>query len=154
MPHQRAFRQRKEGHIKKLESQVQDYQALHDNYKVLQGENYQLRDYIISLQSRLIESQGDFPPAPGNINLQQPQPGLPLGPPGRGGTGMDGTSDEGAPTGAAAAAAAAAAVAAVAAAAAATPTAGGSTSPGAQQPAPTATMGPTSAKAGVKGGRA
>ena len=43
----------------------------------MQAENYQLRDYIINLQSRLIESQGDFPPAPSNINLQQPMPGAP-----------------------------------------------------------------------------
>ncbi|MCJ1324871.1 hypothetical protein MMC10_001533 [Thelotrema lepadinum] len=74
---QRAFRQRKEGHIKKLEEQVRDYQLLTENYKAVQAENYQLRDYIINLQSRLIESQGDFPPAPSNINLQQPAGGPP-----------------------------------------------------------------------------
>ena len=77
--HQRAFRQRKEGHIKKLEEQVRDYQLLSENYKAVQAENYQLRDYIINLQSRLIESQGDFPPAPSNINLQQPAGGPPPG---------------------------------------------------------------------------
>ena len=38
----------------------------------MQAENYQLRDYIINLQSRLIESQGDFPQPPSNINLQEP----------------------------------------------------------------------------------
>ncbi|MCJ1472687.1 hypothetical protein MMC13_001336 [Lambiella insularis] len=69
---QRAFRQRKEGHIKKLEEQVRDYNLLNENYKAVQAENYQLRDYIINLQSRLIESQGDYPPAPNNINLQEP----------------------------------------------------------------------------------
>ncbi|KAI4149727.1 MAG: hypothetical protein LQ340_004474 [Diploschistes diacapsis] len=74
---QRAFRQRKEGHIKKLEEQVRDYQLLTENYKAVQAENYQLRDYIINLQSRLIESQGNFPPAPSNINLQQPAVGGP-----------------------------------------------------------------------------
>ncbi|MCJ1430979.1 hypothetical protein MMC27_000329 [Xylographa pallens] len=69
---QRAFRQRKEGHIKKLEEQVRDYNLLNENYKAVQAENYQLRDYIINLQSRLIESQGDFPQPPSNINLPEP----------------------------------------------------------------------------------
>ena len=40
---QRAFRQRKEGHIKKLEEQVRDYNQLSENYKALQAENYQVR---------------------------------------------------------------------------------------------------------------
>lgn len=40
----------------------------------MQAENYQLRDYIINLQSRLIESQGDFPQPPVNIDLHQPRP--------------------------------------------------------------------------------
>ena len=60
---------RKEGHIKQLEAQVKDYNNLHENYKAVQAENYQLRDYIINLQSRLIESQGDFPQPPSNIDL-------------------------------------------------------------------------------------
>ena len=60
---------RKEGHIKQLEAQVKDYNNLHENYKAVQAENYQLRDYIISLQSRLIESQGEFPQPPSNIDL-------------------------------------------------------------------------------------
>lgn len=66
---QRAFRQRKEGYIKKLEEQVKDFGGLEQNYKLLQNENYQLREYILSLQSRLLESQADFPPAPSHINL-------------------------------------------------------------------------------------
>lgn len=69
---QRAFRQRKEGYIKKLEEQVRDYALLNENYKAVQAENYQLRDYIINLQSRLIESQGDFPQPPSNIDLHPP----------------------------------------------------------------------------------
>ena len=60
---------RKEGHIKQLEAQVKDYNNLHENYKAVQAENFQLRDYIISLQSRLIESQGEFPQPPSNIDL-------------------------------------------------------------------------------------
>lgn len=66
---QRAFRQRKEGHIKQLETQVKDYNTLSESYKTLQAENYQLRDYIISLQSRLIESHGELPQPPSNIEL-------------------------------------------------------------------------------------
>jgi len=70
---QRAFRQRKEGYIKKLEEQVRDYALLNENYKAVQAENYQLRDYIINLQSRLIESQGEFPQPPSNIDLPHPR---------------------------------------------------------------------------------
>jgi hypothetical protein len=40
--------------------------AIQESYKQIQNENYQLRDYIINLQSRLIESQGEdaVPPPP------------------------------------------------------------------------------------------
>ena len=58
--------------------------ALEESYKAIQNENYQLRDYIISLQSRLIESQGEdaVPPAPILItHQQQPQQALPFQPP-------------------------------------------------------------------------
>ncbi|KAJ9602834.1 hypothetical protein H2200_012614 [Cladophialophora chaetospira] len=84
---QRAFRQRKEGYIKKLEEQVRDYQVLSENFKAVQAENYQLRDYIINLQSRLLESQGEVPPPPSNVDGLQPgkagqQPGGPLQQPG------------------------------------------------------------------------
>ena len=47
--------------------------ALEENYKVVQAENYQLRDYIINLQSRLIESQGEYPQPPSNIELSHPR---------------------------------------------------------------------------------
>lgn len=71
---QRAFRQRKEGYIKKLEEQVRDFSAMQESYKQIQAENYQLRDYIISLQSRVIESQGEdaLPPPP--VSLVHPAP--------------------------------------------------------------------------------
>lgn len=65
----RAFRQRKEGHIKLLEEQVKNYKTLSDDYKAVQNENYQLRDYIINLQSRLLESQGEYPQPPFNIEI-------------------------------------------------------------------------------------
>ena len=63
---QRAFRQRKEGYIKKLEEQVRDFTTMQESYKQIQSENFQLRDYIINIQSRLIESQGEdaVPPPP------------------------------------------------------------------------------------------
>jgi len=69
---QRAFRQRKEGYIKKLEEQVRELHSLEDNYKAIQAENYSLREYIIHLQSRLIESQGEYPQPPPNVNLSHP----------------------------------------------------------------------------------
>lgn len=47
---------------------------LTDSYKALQAENYQLREYIIGLQSRLIDSQNEVPELPGNIDLNQPRP--------------------------------------------------------------------------------
>jgi hypothetical protein len=45
---------------------------LEDNYKAIQAENYSLREYIIHLQSRLIESQGEYPQPPPNVNLTHP----------------------------------------------------------------------------------
>ncbi|KPI38552.1 putative transcription factor kapC [Cyphellophora attinorum] len=77
---QRAFRQRKEGYIKKLEEQVRDYQILSENFKQVQSENYQLRDYIINLQSRLLESQGEVPPPPSNVDGLQPGKAAPSHP--------------------------------------------------------------------------
>jgi len=43
---QRAFRQRKEGYIKKLEEQVRELHSLEDNYKAIQAENYSLRNIL------------------------------------------------------------------------------------------------------------
>ena len=56
--------------------------TLEESYKAIQNENYQLRDYIIILQSRLIESQGEdaVPPAPILITHQQQQQTLPFQP--------------------------------------------------------------------------
>lgn len=69
---QRAFRQRKEGYIKKLEQQVKDYEEMEKQFKAREHEIYQLRDYIINLQSRLLASQGEYPPPPQNLNLPAP----------------------------------------------------------------------------------
>jgi hypothetical protein len=68
-PRQRAFRQRKEGYIKNLEEQVREFKQQAEEFKNLQTENYQLREYIIHLQSRLIEAHGEFPQPPPNISL-------------------------------------------------------------------------------------
>jgi hypothetical protein len=78
---QRAFRQRKEGYIKKLEEQVKDFQTMEQNFRALQNENYQLREYILNLQSRLLENQTELPPPPSHIHL-------PTG--GHGGSGVSG----------------------------------------------------------------
>lgn len=75
---QRAFRQRKEGYIKKLEEQVREANQMQESYKLIQSENYQLRDYIINLQSRLIESQGEEAVPPPPIQLLQMSPSLAL----------------------------------------------------------------------------
>lgn len=53
---------------------MKDYTSLSESYKLVQAENYQLRDYIISLQSRLLESQGEFPQPPSNIEIHHPRP--------------------------------------------------------------------------------
>lgn len=51
---------------------MRDYQVLSENFKTVQAENYQLRDYIINLQSRLLESQHEVPPPPSNVDGLQP----------------------------------------------------------------------------------
>ncbi|TDZ26457.1 putative transcription factor kapC [Colletotrichum orbiculare MAFF 240422] len=47
---QRAFRQRKEGYIKKLELQNKEYEEMEQSYKAMQSENYALRDRPASRQ--------------------------------------------------------------------------------------------------------
>ena len=42
---------------------------MEQNFRSLQNENYQLREYILNLQSRLLETQSDIPPAPSHVNL-------------------------------------------------------------------------------------
>ncbi|CAK7227753.1 hypothetical protein SCUCBS95973_006650 [Sporothrix curviconia] len=69
---QRAFRQRKEGYIKKLEKQVQDFAEMENSYKITQSENYALREYIIHLQSRLLDAKAELPQPPANLNLAAP----------------------------------------------------------------------------------
>ncbi|KAG5915533.1 hypothetical protein E4U61_004522 [Claviceps capensis] len=76
---QRAFRQRKEGYIKKLEQQVREFGDLENTFKVVQSENHALRNYVLHLQSRMMNALGEYPPPPPNINLTQvvgPPPSL------------------------------------------------------------------------------
>ncbi|GLI79496.1 hypothetical protein PoHVEF18_007833 [Penicillium ochrochloron] len=70
---QRAFRQRKETYIRKLEAENKGVEALREQFKALLHENYTLRDYILTMQGRLIEASLDVPEAPPNIDLSQPR---------------------------------------------------------------------------------
>ncbi|KAI0470269.1 hypothetical protein F4859DRAFT_126514 [Xylaria cf. heliscus] len=71
---QRAFRQRKEHYIKKLEQQVRDYTEMEHTYKAIQNDNYALREYVIQLQSRLLDLQVELPQPPPNVNIAPPNP--------------------------------------------------------------------------------
>ncbi|KAI1779761.1 hypothetical protein F4818DRAFT_152454 [Hypoxylon cercidicola] len=69
---QRAFRQRKEHYIKKLEQQVRDYGEMEHSFKAIQNDNYALREYVIQLQSRLLDLQVELPQPPPNVNITPP----------------------------------------------------------------------------------
>ncbi|KAI1191695.1 hypothetical protein F5B17DRAFT_426322 [Nemania serpens] len=69
---QRAFRQRKEHYIKKLEQQVRDFTEMEHSWKVIQNDNYALREYVIQLQSRLLDLQVELPQPPPNVNIAPP----------------------------------------------------------------------------------
>ncbi|KAI0013127.1 hypothetical protein F4779DRAFT_642486 [Xylariaceae sp. FL0662B] len=69
---QRAFRQRKEHYIKKLEQQVREYAEMEQSYKAIQNDNYALREYVIQLQSRLLDLQVELPQPPPNVNIPPP----------------------------------------------------------------------------------
>ncbi|KAI0890450.1 uncharacterized protein GGS22DRAFT_183794 [Annulohypoxylon maeteangense] len=69
---QRAFRQRKEHYIKKLEQQVRDFSEMEQSFKAIQNDNYALREYVIQLQSRLLELQVELPQPPPNMNITPP----------------------------------------------------------------------------------
>lgn len=69
---QRAFRHRKETYIRQLEEQNKNFLNMEKAYKGLQSENYALRDYVITLQARLLDATGDFPPPPPNVNINAP----------------------------------------------------------------------------------
>jgi osmotically-inducible protein OsmY len=44
------------------------------NYKGMQSESYALREYVVTLQSRLLDAVGEFPAPPPNVNLGPPAP--------------------------------------------------------------------------------
>ncbi|OTA69429.1 hypothetical protein K449DRAFT_428878 [Hypoxylon sp. EC38] len=69
---QRAFRQRKEHYIKKLEQQVREYGEMEHSFKAIQNDNYALREYVIQLQSRLLDLQVELPQPPPNVNIGPP----------------------------------------------------------------------------------
>lgn len=75
---QRAFRQRKETYIRKLEEEVKGVETIREQLKQLITENYSLREYVINLQGRLMEVQGDCPEVPPNIDLHNPRHDLAL----------------------------------------------------------------------------
>lgn len=57
---------------------------MEQNFKTMQSENYALREYVLHLQARLLDTQGDVPQPPPNVNLSQssaPPPGIPNSPP-------------------------------------------------------------------------
>jgi hypothetical protein len=51
---------------------VREFSDMEQSFKTLQSENYALREYVIHLQSRLLDAQGEFPQPPPNVNLGQP----------------------------------------------------------------------------------
>ncbi|KAK5635469.1 hypothetical protein RRF57_011181 [Xylaria bambusicola] len=72
---QRAFRQRKEHYIKKLEQQVRDYSDTEVAMKNLQADNFALREYVIKLQSRLLDLQVELPQPPPNVLIDRASSG-------------------------------------------------------------------------------
>lgn len=52
---------------------MRDYGTMESNIKIMQAENYALREYIVHLQSRLVDAQIEPPPPPPNINLSVAQ---------------------------------------------------------------------------------
>nr|POF18477.1 putative transcription factor kapc [Quercus suber] len=58
-------------------AQVREFEVMETGYRALQNENYQLREYILSLQSRLLETSSEVPAAPSHINLHAGAPSAP-----------------------------------------------------------------------------
>lgn len=57
-----------------MEQQVRDYNEMEHSYKTIQNDNYALREYVIQLQSRLLDVQGEVPQPPPNLQLPPPPP--------------------------------------------------------------------------------
>jgi hypothetical protein len=45
---------------------------MENSYKQIQSENYSLREYVVHLQARLLDTLGEYPPPPSNVNLAHP----------------------------------------------------------------------------------
>ena len=63
---------------------MREYNDMEQTFKAMQSENYALREYVIHLQSRLLDVHGEFPQPPPNINLSQPTAAPPQPPPATG----------------------------------------------------------------------
>lgn len=59
---QRAFRQRKELYIKELEAKAEQLKAMQAQIDELKHENSELRNYILALQSRVLNQPGSPTP--------------------------------------------------------------------------------------------
>lgn len=77
---QRAFRQRKEIHIKQLETKVGELDPLKRQLHALQADNYALRGYLITMLEQYATKGYEIPPGmPSMQNLQSgPPPPAPL----------------------------------------------------------------------------
>ncbi|KAH6635392.1 hypothetical protein B0J18DRAFT_406929 [Chaetomium sp. MPI-SDFR-AT-0129] len=75
----RELSQSKRAAQNRAAQQVRDFADMENNFKNLQNENYALRDYILRLQSRLLETRGEYPQPPPGINLSHPTPSGPQG---------------------------------------------------------------------------
>lgn len=51
---------------------MRDYGEMEHTYKAIQNDNYALREYVIQLQSRLLDLQVELPQPPPNINITPP----------------------------------------------------------------------------------
>lgn len=51
---------------------MREYTEMEHSYKAIQNDNYALREYIIQLQSRLLDLQVELPQPPPNVNITPP----------------------------------------------------------------------------------
>ncbi len=84
----RAFRQRKEGYIKKLEQQVRELGEIDRDYRSTMADNLRMRDYIQRLQSALVDVRADVPQPPQDLDLDTPRTLAPPTDPALTGSGM------------------------------------------------------------------
>ena len=69
---QRAFRQRKEQYILKLEDDLKNYRGLELEVSALEDDNTDLRAYVANLQALLSEAKIEFPPVPPTARVARP----------------------------------------------------------------------------------